>query len=130
MVECCNGAARPRQGLLLSWPTTLPVTLPSLLRTHPLARFITALSLPSTFLLQTLAQVTGALRPPTFCLTARSQCEHVSPPTNESPDRFTQSGSALIVVMSVIATLSVTLAVAMEYTTTIKRHVQRSDLLQ
>ena len=40
------------------------------------------------------------------------------------------AGSALIVVLSVIATLSVTVAVSMEYTTVVRRHVQRSEALQ
>lgn len=39
-------------------------------------------------------------------------------------------GSALIVVLSVIATLVVTISVAMEYTTTVRHHVQRSEALQ
>jgi hypothetical protein len=39
-------------------------------------------------------------------------------------------GSALIVVLSVIATLSVTAAISMEYTTVVRRHVQRSEALQ
>lgn len=40
------------------------------------------------------------------------------------------SGSALIVVLSVIATLSVALAISMEYTTVVRHHVQRSEALQ
>lgn len=39
-------------------------------------------------------------------------------------------GSALIVVLSVTATLVVTVAVAMEYTNTVRRHVQRSEAFQ
>ena len=41
-----------------------------------------------------------------------------------------KSGTALIVVLSVIATLVVAAAVAMEYTTTVRHHVQRSEALQ
>lgn len=41
-----------------------------------------------------------------------------------------QAGSALIVVLSIIVTLTVTVAVAMEYTTTVRHHVQRSEALQ
>ncbi len=41
-----------------------------------------------------------------------------------------KTGSALIVVLSVIATLVVTVAIAMEYTTTVRHHVQRSEALQ
>lgn len=41
-----------------------------------------------------------------------------------------ETGSALIVVLSVIATLVVTLAVSMEYTASVRHHVQRSDALQ
>ena len=43
---------------------------------------------------------------------------------------LSQAGSALVVVLSVIATLTVTVAVSMEYTTTVRRHVQRSEALQ
>lgn len=46
------------------------------------------------------------------------------------PPISVEAGSALIVVLSVIATLTVTVAVSMEYTTTIRHHVQRSDALQ
>ncbi len=41
-----------------------------------------------------------------------------------------EEGSALIVVLSVIVTLTVTVALAMEYTATVRHHVQRSDSLQ
>ena len=41
-----------------------------------------------------------------------------------------EAGSALIVVLSVIATLTVTVAVSMEYTTNVRHLVQRSDALQ
>ena len=41
-----------------------------------------------------------------------------------------QSGSSLIVVLSVLATLMVVVAVAAEYTSTINRHVQRSNTEQ
>jgi hypothetical protein len=41
-----------------------------------------------------------------------------------------KSGSALIVVLSVIATLTVAALVSMEYTTAIRHQVQRSDALQ
>lgn len=39
------------------------------------------------------------------------------------------AGSSLIVVLSVIATLSVTIALSMEYTTVVRHHVQRSEAL-
>ncbi len=48
----------------------------------------------------------------------------------KNPTKIAGAGSALIVVLSVIATLSVTLAVSMEYTTVVRRHVQRSEALQ
>jgi hypothetical protein len=41
-----------------------------------------------------------------------------------------QSGSSLVVVMSVLATLMVVVAVAGEYTYTVSRHVQRSNTLE
>ena len=41
-----------------------------------------------------------------------------------------EAGSALIVVLSIIVTLTVTAAIAMEYTTTVRHHVQRSEALQ
>jgi hypothetical protein len=41
-----------------------------------------------------------------------------------------QSGSSLVVVISVLATLMVIVAVAAEYTYTVNRHVQRSNTLQ
>ncbi|MGH8092243.1 MAG: hypothetical protein ACREIF_02050 [Chthoniobacterales bacterium] len=41
-----------------------------------------------------------------------------------------ETGSALIVVLSVIATLAVAVVVSMEYTTTVRHNVQRSDVLQ
>ena len=41
-----------------------------------------------------------------------------------------QSGSSLVVVLSVLATLMVIVAVAAEYTYTVNRHVQRSNTLQ
>ena len=41
-----------------------------------------------------------------------------------------QSGSSLIVVLSVLATLMVVVAVAAEYTSTVNRHVQRSNTEQ
>jgi hypothetical protein len=41
-----------------------------------------------------------------------------------------QSGSSLVVVLSVLATLMVVVAVAAEYTSTINRHVQRSNTEQ
>ena len=47
-----------------------------------------------------------------------------------SPAQPQQNATALVVVMSVIATLGVMVAVSMEYTAIIRRHVQRSDALQ
>jgi hypothetical protein len=41
-----------------------------------------------------------------------------------------QSGSSLIIVMTILATLMVIVAVAAEYTTTVNRHVQRSNTEQ
>src|SRR5450755_2766177 len=41
-----------------------------------------------------------------------------------------QSGSSLVVVISVLATLMVIVGVAAEYTWTVNRHVQRSNTLQ
>jgi hypothetical protein len=41
-----------------------------------------------------------------------------------------QSGSSLVVVLSVLATLMVVVAVAAEYTNTVNRHVQRSNTVQ
>jgi hypothetical protein len=41
-----------------------------------------------------------------------------------------QSGSSLVVVISVLATLMVVVAVAAEYTNTVNRHVQRSNTIQ
>ncbi len=41
-----------------------------------------------------------------------------------------QSGSSLIVVISVMATLMILVGVVAEYTWTINRHVQRSSTLQ
>ena len=41
-----------------------------------------------------------------------------------------QSGSSLVVVLSILATLMVIVAVAAEYTSTVSRHVQRSNTLQ
>src|ERR1700704_3962182 len=41
-----------------------------------------------------------------------------------------QSGSSLVVVISVLATLMVIVGVAAEYTYTINRHVQRSNTLE
>jgi hypothetical protein len=41
-----------------------------------------------------------------------------------------QSGSSLIIVMSILATLMVIVAVAAEYTSTVNRHVQRSNTEQ
>jgi hypothetical protein len=41
-----------------------------------------------------------------------------------------QSGSSLVVVISVLATLMVVVAVAAEYTNTVNRHVQRSNTVQ
>lgn len=41
-----------------------------------------------------------------------------------------QSGSSLIIVMSILATLMVVVAVAAEYTSTVSRHVQRSNTEQ
>jgi hypothetical protein len=41
-----------------------------------------------------------------------------------------QSGSTLVVVLSVLATLMVVVAVAAEYTSTVNRHVQRSNTVQ
>jgi hypothetical protein len=46
------------------------------------------------------------------------------------PSLSKQEGSAIIVVLSAMLTLAVTAAISMEYTTTIRRHVQRSDALQ
>lgn len=43
---------------------------------------------------------------------------------------YKQSGSSLVVVISVLATLMVVVGVAAEYTYTINRHVQRSNTLQ
>src|ERR1700730_8964151 len=44
--------------------------------------------------------------------------------------RRKQSGSSLVVVISVLATLMVIVGVAAEYTYTVNRHVQRSNTLQ
>lgn len=44
--------------------------------------------------------------------------------------KSSEAGSALIVVLSVVATLTVTMAVAMEYTTSVRHNVQRSEVLQ
>ena len=44
--------------------------------------------------------------------------------------RQIQSGSAIVVVMSILATLLVLVGVSFEYTQTINRHVQRSDTLE
>jgi hypothetical protein len=41
-----------------------------------------------------------------------------------------QSGSSLVIVISVLATLMVVVAVAAEYTNTVNRHVQRSNTVQ
>ena len=41
-----------------------------------------------------------------------------------------QAGSAILVVLSVTVTVAVIIAVAMEYTSTIRRHVQRGEALQ
>ena len=41
-----------------------------------------------------------------------------------------QSGSSLVVVISVLATLMVIVGVAAEYTWTVNRHVQRSNTLE
>ena len=40
------------------------------------------------------------------------------------------SGSSLVVVLAVLATLMVIVAVAAEYTSTVNRHVQRSNSLE
>jgi hypothetical protein len=44
--------------------------------------------------------------------------------------RQIESGSAIVVVMSILATLLVLVGVSFEYTQTINRHVQRSDTLE
>ena len=44
--------------------------------------------------------------------------------------RQIESGTALVVVMSILATLLVLVGVSFEYTQTINRHVQRSDTLE
>src|ERR1044072_4997327 len=41
-----------------------------------------------------------------------------------------QSGSSLVIVLTVLATLMVVVAVAAEYTSTVSRHVQRSNTEQ
>jgi hypothetical protein len=41
-----------------------------------------------------------------------------------------KAGSALIVVLSVVATLAVGVVVALDYTSTVRRHVKRTDVLQ
>jgi hypothetical protein len=46
------------------------------------------------------------------------------------PLRQIESGTALVVVMSILATLLVLVGVSFEYTQTINRHVQRSDTLE
>ena len=46
------------------------------------------------------------------------------------PIKPRESGSALIVVLSVIATLTVAAAVSMEYTTSVRHNVQRTEALQ
>ena len=46
------------------------------------------------------------------------------------PIKTCESGSALIVVLSVIATLTVAAAVSMEYTTSVRHNVQRTEALQ
>ncbi len=48
----------------------------------------------------------------------------------KNPSDSKVSGSSLVVVLSVIATLSVTVAVSMEYTTAVRHHVQRSEALE
>jgi len=48
----------------------------------------------------------------------------------KTPTKSVPSGSALIVVLSVIATLAVAVLVSMEYTTTVRHHVQRTEALQ
>jgi hypothetical protein len=48
----------------------------------------------------------------------------------KTPHVRKQSGSSLVVVLSVLATLMVVVAVAAEYTSTINRHVQRSNTEQ
>src|SRR3977135_1718182 len=44
--------------------------------------------------------------------------------------RQVESGTAIVVVMSILATLLVLVGVSFEYTQTINRHVQRSDTLE
>ncbi len=46
------------------------------------------------------------------------------------PTTLRQTGSALIVVLSVVATLAVTAAISMEYTTSVRHNVKRSEVLQ
>jgi hypothetical protein len=46
------------------------------------------------------------------------------------PYQQNESGSTIVVVMSIMATLLVLLAVCFDYTQTINRHVQRSDTLE
>ena len=41
-----------------------------------------------------------------------------------------QSGSAIVVVLSITVTVALIIAVAMEYTSTIRRYVQRGEALQ
>src|SRR3982074_1074945 len=48
----------------------------------------------------------------------------------KSPETVRQDGSSLVVVLSVMMTLAITAGISIEYTTTIRRHVQRSDALQ
>jgi hypothetical protein len=48
----------------------------------------------------------------------------------KSPESGKQDGSVMVVVLSVMMSLAVTAAISIEYTTTIRRHVQRSDALQ
>ena len=48
----------------------------------------------------------------------------------KSQKRTKQQGSAILVVLSVTVTLAMIVAVAMEYTATIRRNVQRSEALQ
>jgi hypothetical protein len=48
----------------------------------------------------------------------------------KSHNKSTEAGSAIVVVLSITATVAVIVAVAMEYTSTIRRYVQRSQALQ
>jgi hypothetical protein len=48
----------------------------------------------------------------------------------KTPQRNQRTGSALVVVLSVVGTLAATVAISMEYTATVRRNVQRSEAMQ